>query len=474
MRIYIVLLALLSCLQLHSQDTVKIINQTFLGNWERNYYGNVAPASLNVIWKHSLGTGKTVISRKIGERYWSGAGWTGQPLMIEEHGKQYLFQGAYDHHLKKIDAQTGKLIWQYAFDDVIKGTGTIWRYKSAPKQEFEYVIFQGSRLGVGNYLDSKHIPSFRAISLLTGKELWRLDVRWDKSYSRDVDASALILSDTLYIGLENGLFTVIDPKPENAKMLNGMKQPPIIQELPLYAQTDFAIHKGNVVTEASPCLLGNRIYSASGSGHIYGYNLDTRTIDWDYFIGSDIDGSPVVTSDSCIIVSIEKQYIKGRGGVLKLDPSKNPENATVWFMPTENKKYATWDGGMIGTVSINDSYKNKGEKSIAAFTAIDGYLYVVEHNVTNGQDTAFDGKTVMPIPNVIYKKYVGPAIASTLIVGNSIVAATYNGLYLLKFDANYNFTQAGFFEAEFESTPFIHDGRIYVASRNGYLYCFGD
>lgn len=49
------------------------------------------------------------------------AGWTGQPLLIKENGEPYLIQGASNHH-KKIRAKTGKLIWQYKFDDVIKGT----------------------------------------------------------------------------------------------------------------------------------------------------------------------------------------------------------------------------------------------------------------------------------------------------------------------------------------------------------------
>ena len=38
------------------------IIQTFLGNWERNYYGENAPGKLNLIWKLYLGKGETVIS----------------------------------------------------------------------------------------------------------------------------------------------------------------------------------------------------------------------------------------------------------------------------------------------------------------------------------------------------------------------------------------------------------------------------
>ena len=216
---------------IESGDTLTYpIIKTFLGNWQRNFYGKNAPDTLALVWKHFLGKGETVISRKAGSREWAGAGWTGQPLLIKERGKLYLIQGAYDHHLKKIEAESGKLIWQYKFDDVVKGTGTIWINNYPDNPENGMVILQGSRLGTQHFLDAKHIPSYRAISYYSGEELWRMDQKWTHSYSRDVDGSALILNDTAYLGLENSYFTVFDPDHRNGRMLNGMFQPNIIQE----------------------------------------------------------------------------------------------------------------------------------------------------------------------------------------------------------------------------------------------------
>jgi hypothetical protein len=62
----------------------------FLGNEQRNYFGNKAPSRLNVIWKLYLGEGETIISRKAG-----------------------------------IKAASGEIVWEYKFDDVVKGTETI-------------------------------------------------------------------------------------------------------------------------------------------------------------------------------------------------------------------------------------------------------------------------------------------------------------------------------------------------------------
>ncbi len=451
------------------------IIQTFLGNWQRNFYGKNAPDKLDLVWKHYLGKGETVISRKVGSKIWAGAGWTGQPLLVKEKGNLYLIQGAYDHHLKKINAEIGELIWQYEFDDVIKGTGTIWVNNNPDKPENSLIILQGSRLGVGNYLDSKHIPSYRAISYFTGKELWRMDQKWTHSYSRDVDGSALILNDTAYLGLENSFFTVFDPDHKNGRMLNGMFQPKIIQERKLYTMDDVYNHRNNIVTESSPSLLGNHIYVASGSGHIFGYNLNSRELDWDFYIGSDIDGSAIVTSDSCILVSVEKQYIKGKGGAFKLNPSKNQEDAVVWYFPVEDKDFVGWEGGIIGSIGINDNYINSKQTHLAAFVGIDEYLYVVDHKSIDSAKTVLgpDSITVYNTPKLVFKKKVGPSISTPIFVDNKLIVAGYWGIYLFKYDYQNQFELLDKREGSFESTPIVWNNKIYIASRDGYLYCFG-
>ncbi|BDS14597.1 outer membrane protein assembly factor BamB family protein [Aureispira anguillae] len=452
---------------------LKILNASFLHNAMRNYYGDSAPSQLEVIWKHKLGHGTTRIGKET--KIWRGAGWTGQPLLVEENGKKYLIQGAYDHHLKKIDAETGKLIWQYQFDDVIKGTGTIWLNPLADSLKHFCIILQGSRAGKSNYATT--IPSYRAISYFTGEELWSLNSVKTASYSRDVDASALIVRDTAYIGLENSIFTVLDPNPSKASFRNKLLQPKIYNNSDtLYLPKDIVAHGGNLVTEASPALLHNHIYIASGSGHIWGYNLATHAIDWDYWVGSDIDGSPVVTIDNCLLISIEKQYIKGQGGLLKLNPSKAPQQAVEWFFPTQNKPFSTWEGGIIGSSSVNYYYKAPKQPNIAAFTAIDGFLYVVDTDqlASFTTTTTYDSSHYFPAPKLLFKQYIGPSISTPIIVQNKIIAASYKGIYLFEFDKDMNFKLKTKVKIRCESTPVVDHGRVYIASRNGYLYCLGE
>lgn len=150
---------------------IELLVPTFLGNDQRRFYGRGVPKSLNLINKFQLGSGRTFLERR--SVVWSGAGWTGQPTITRDRGKTYLIIGSFDHNLRKIDMATNKEVWRYKFDDIIKGTSTIYIDETA-NAENKIVILQGSRSGGGG---KKVVPSFRAISFRTGKELWKLDIR---------------------------------------------------------------------------------------------------------------------------------------------------------------------------------------------------------------------------------------------------------------------------------------------------------
>ncbi|MBN1620336.1 PQQ-like beta-propeller repeat protein, partial [candidate division WOR-3 bacterium] len=355
---------------------VVLISGTFLGNQNRNYYGENPPDALDVIWKTKLGTGTTIVGSR-GETRWSGSGWTGQPLLIEHAGELYLIQGAFDHNLKKIKAQNGEIVWQYRFDDIIKGTGTAVCMPWLEDTASSVAIVQGSRLGVTNTLRSPAVLSLRAVSFFTGEELWSFDVRKTRSYSRDADGSGLFLDSLFYIGLENGIFTVLDPDPSKGEIRQGVFQPRLIGEIQLYDEKDVESHGGNLVIESSVSRIGDILYVTAGSGHVFGIDVKSLDVVWDFYIGSDLDGSPVVTYDSCLLVSVEKQYIPGRGGVFKLDPSKEPDSAVVWYFPTGDRRFGDWQGGVIGTCAVNDHYRENEDPALAAFVAIDGNIYVV-------------------------------------------------------------------------------------------------
>jgi len=457
-------------------DSIDIVIGTYLGNEKRNYYGNSAPEKLDTLWKIYLGEGISPAYGK--DKLWKGAGWTGQPLAIREKGKNYLIQGAFDYNLKKIEAETGKIIWECKFDDILKGTGSLWVNHNSATIENRYIIIQGSRKGRHSDINDKHITSLRAVSYISGKLLWRLNVKKTDSYSRDVDGSILIVNDTAYLALENGLFTVFNPDPTKQEMLDGMMQPQIYSEHKYYNDADIKLHGGDLVAESSPTLLGNHVYTPSGSGHIYGYNIKTGKTDFDFYTGTDMNGSAAATSDNCLIVSIEKQYMPGPGGMFKINPENGDKKEAVeWFYPVPSVKWIHWEGGIVGSPAVNDFYAKKEDPKIAICSDITGQLHIVRHDKLAKNKTVVgpDGKTEYPTPEVLFIEKTVPAISTPIVVGNKIIAATDRGLFLYEIDYKNNkiIVLDKTHSLELDATPIAFDGKIYIACRDGYMYCFG-
>jgi outer membrane protein assembly factor BamB len=317
------------------------------------------------------------------------------------------------------------------------------------------------------------------------------------SYSRDVDGSGFFLNGRMFSGVESGWFYKLDPFKTSA--FGSHRTPQIIaQRLLLGDPGDAAAHGGNLVLEASPCLLGDTIYISSGAGHVYGMRKSDLKVVWDYRTGSDLDGTPVPTSAGKLLVAVEKQYIPGHGGALLLDPKKTGSKAVDWFFPTGDRKLGDWLGGIIGSVAVNDTYDPRGRHPrLAAFIAIDGNLYVV------AQDALADGTVPGPnldgpyrTPKLIAKFFVGGGISTPIMVDDTIVCAAYDAIVHLygvkwhkaeKGDAGaLKSPDGGWFTVTiketdsysgagaFESTPVMWKGRVFIGSRDGSLYCLGD
>jgi len=77
------------------------------------------------------------------------------------------------------------------------------------------------------------------------------------------------------------------------------------------------------------------------------------------------------------------------------------------------------------------------------------------------------------MPRLVYKKYIGPSISTPVFVQDKLIAASYYGIWLLIHDEENNFAVLDRFSTGFESTPIAWNRKIYIASRDGYLYCFG-
>jgi len=482
-----------------TSDGVKI--PTFLGGALRRSYGiGPAPSRLDLVWKVKLGSGPT--RRKIDDKtvWWAGSGWTGQCTVVRDKGRDYLLIGGYDHNLHKIDALTGKVVWQHEFDDVIKSTNTVFENPNPTSDADRIIVVAGSRRGSEYKVGDKRIAPLRAVSFTTGKELWRLPVPKTINYSQDVDSSPLLYKGVLYAAVESGYVYAIDPF--TTKKVGGHRQPIVLTRSPrLFTDADARSHpdlgEANVAVEASPTRVGDILYIACGSGHLYGLKLPTLEIVWDFRTGSDIDGTTAVGRDGTLLQSIEKEYVSRHGGVYGFEPSRAPAKAPLWFFPTPDRGIGEWKGGIVGSVAINDESDPDGSHPrLAAFIGVDGSLRVIARDALTSRKASGPGaSTSTGVPVEVFADSIGAGISTPIIVGNRIVAAGYDRrvhLYRITYTSvpagssgallspdggswRVTIKETSSYKAGggFESTPIVWGKRVYIGCRDGYLYCLG-
>jgi len=463
-------LLFLACATLSAQ--IKPLVGTYLGDNQRNYYGNQAPSKLGVKWRVNLGSGKTTFGPS-DVRTWRGAGWTGQALVIQEGAELYLIQGTLSHHIKKIRARDGKVIWSTSVGDVIKGTPTF--VDVGGPAETRYTLIVGSRSGFGQDWRTGTAHSLHGISYMTGKKLWRHNSRATVSNSRDCDASAVVIGSKAAIPLENGYFTVFSPDARKARMVDGFPAPKISRQTLLFRDSDIQLYGSELCCESSPTMVGNTAYIAAGVGRVYGYKFGVfggASVRLD--IGGDLNSTMPLTNDQHLLLGIEKQFISGQGGVVKF----STRGKVKWFHPLPDRKWYTWQGGMVGSPAVNHRYHSSVSKDLACFVGIDGNLTVINHKQLQPGVMNWGPRRQKqyPAPLVLDTvKLPEGTISTPLFVGDKIIVGYDNGMDL------YQLTPAGklvrldrLSGVMFDATPVVWNGRVYAGSKNGYLYCLGN
>lgn len=446
---------------------------TFLGDFQRNHYGNRAPDRLSIRWKTRLGSGLTFFQQR--NHLMSGAGWTGQPLLLRENRRLVLIQGAYDHQLRKIDANTGDVLWASRLGDAIKSTPTFYDRGYGPADS-RRVIITGTRHGFGINLRKDPAYALRGMSFQSGQELWRHDVVLTDSNSRDCDASAVLLGDMAAIPLENGIFTQFSPDPLHAVRDHGLVRPRVFHESRLYKHSDIPTYGYDLACESSPTLLGNTACVAAGCGRVYAISMTTGHTTWSLDTGGDLNGSMPLTQDGCLLLAIEKQYLNGPGGLMKIRPHATSKHSVVWFLPWPSASFYDWQGGIIGSPTINARYgsDSPGNGRLCCAVGVDGTLRVIDHTHTSGAVARGPlGNHSYPTPQVIDEvKLPSGSISTPIFVRDRILAAHDSGLCLFSVSPEGKLKLLDEIRGRmFDATPIVWDGRAYIASRDGFLYC---
>jgi outer membrane protein assembly factor BamB len=460
-----------SCADHNASDITPLIG-TYLGDNQRNYYGNRPPSKLKVKWRTYLGSGTTTFGSDK-SLDWKGAGWTGQPLVIREGSELFLIQGTLGKRLMKIRAADGAVIWSAHLPEVIKGTPTFADVGGSP--ETRYTLIVGSRSASGEGLKKGEQDSLYGFSYLTGEKLWSHGSRDTPSNSRDCDASAVVVGKKAAIPLENGYFTVFSPDARKAKIFDGLPAPEISNQHLLFRKQDLSTYGKELCCESSPTMIGGKAYIAAGVGRVYSCGLtflDRPSPILD--IGGDLNSSMPLTNDRHLLLGIEKQFISGHGGVVKF----SPEGKVRWFHPLPDCNWYSWNGGLVGSPAVNHRYNSTVSKDLACFVGIDGTLTLINHKKLQPGVRNPDprGRKSYPAPLVLDTvKLPEGSISTPLFLGDRIVIGYDNGMDL------YQVTPAGklvlldrLAGPMFDATPVAWDGRIYAGSKDGYLYCLGD
>ena len=460
----------LSCLL--SPAEIKPLISSYLGDNQRNFYGNQAPSKLRIKWKTYMGSGQTTFGVEAVQS-WKGVGWTGQPLVILESEELYLIQGTLSHHLKKIRARDGKVIWSTSVGDAIKGTPTFVDVGGPAATRHTLIV--GSRSGFGQHWRNGTAYSLHGISYTTGKRLWAYNSRATASISRDCDASAVILGRKAAIPLENGYFTVFSPDVRNAQEGGGLPSPEIIEQTRLFKSSDFELYRRELCCESSPTMVGNTAYVAAGVGRVYASGLGFFGVTSTKLeIGGDLNGTMPLTNDKHLLLGIEKQFISGQGGVVKFSTS----GKVKWFHPLPDRKWYTWNGGLVGSPSVNHRYNSKVSKDLACFVGIDGVLTLVNHKKLQPGVKNWGPRRLeqYPAPLVLDQVQLPQGSISTpLFVGDKIVVGYDSGLDLYQVNPAGKLVRLDRLEGPmFDATPVVWDECVYAGSKDGFLYCLGN
>jgi PQQ-like domain len=293
-------------------------------------------------------------------KQWCGAGWTGQPTVLERDGRTWLIFNAYDGAVHFVDALTGEdILKPFVTGDIIKGTVSV-------DPDGYPLVYTGSRDNFFRVLsiDVDLGTVDRSGSLPEAKELWRLsaDAVSPTLWNNDWDGSALVLDDYLFEGGENSQIHVV--KLNRGYNANGTVtvDPRLVFNAPGWDDqllTDLAGRSPSEVSiENSVAVDGDTLYFANSGGLVQGWDIGplrtggvpSRT--FRFWTGDDTDASVVVDEEGFLYVGVEYERGLARsdevGQLIKLDP-KSPANPIVWSF-FDNKRRG---GGIWSTAAIS-------------------------------------------------------------------------------------------------------------------------
>ncbi len=193
-------------------DGVKV--GTFLGNYGRRYYGlGPAPKRLDVLWKVDLGSGWSSgkydkdAPEQVGRERLDRPAERRRRRRQDVHARQLLrVQPAPDRRA------TGKVVWAYKFDDIIKSSPSVFRNPRRRAQDDKYIVVAGSRRGYRSRIDDPTVaPSARRHVRQRQGAVAPAGAADRRATAATATAAASSTTACSTSGVESGWFYALDP-----------------------------------------------------------------------------------------------------------------------------------------------------------------------------------------------------------------------------------------------------------------------
>ncbi len=424
----------------------------FRGNPTRSWYGTgPPPTSPEILWSYPdrQMCGNSTLGGEA--RVWCGTGWTGQPVVWERpDGITEVIFNSYDKAVHFVDGATGQPTRPpFVTGDIVKGSVAL-------DPDGYPLLYVGSR-------DNKY--RIVALDRDVPTELWSRDASENRVvWTNDWDSNPVVMDDILFLGGENSWFLVF--KLNRTYGDDGLVSvaPEELLEFPAFTDELLRTVGREQSIENSPAAFEGRVYFANSAGRVVG--LDIENIDageasvvFDFWMGEDVDASIVIDAEGMLYVSAEQERFNSRGKevgqLVKFDPYTDGD-PVVWKVDVPPRQGG--DGGIWATPALGD-----------------GVLYAATHP---GELLAVDTDT----GEVVWRDEIGwHAWSSPVIVDDQLIVSVdcAAGGALRGYDITDPRAPVQVWESRLdagciESTPVVWDGRIYVGSRSGYFYAWGD
>ena len=337
---------------------------------------------------------------------------------------------------KQIDERKGSILWEY----------------ESTSGEFGNAIYSSPSIEGDVIYTTSWNGNISAIDKDTNNLIWETNIGWSST------SSPTIVKDNVYVGSSNGLYAL---DKDSGEIL-------------------WNCEIGGV--SSKPFFTNSVVYCGSHDGKIYSLNSKNGDLKWSFETNDEIYGSPVVKNDIL--------YITSNDGYLYAIDIKNEE--LKWKFGTErpivssplvvdkNIYFGSWDGNLysldIGTGELKWKFTTGwGIDSTPAFS--DDTIYVGSEDTNLYAINAKDGTLKWMLPTN------GGIQSSPSVYGGFVFFGSSDGKFYavnsINGELEWSIAPDYYIEGMFNyitkpiiSSPFVDEGKVYIGSTNGNLYCF--